>query len=156
MTLWAAPEGTAGGLYTPGVFEKIIKKIPCSNGRFPAACRAASLRPAAGRTRGFVHFFARSAASPYTANSPAEPVAYDDHDDTMAYDNHDNSSICRRTASESVEWIHHKFRVNDADPGPSRPTQIQVELEVRVKFNLTEFISHCLGLGITESWSRSR
>ena len=29
--------GTASGLYTPGGFEKRRKKIPCSNGRIPAA-----------------------------------------------------------------------------------------------------------------------
>ena len=34
---WAAPEGTAGGLCTPCWFENTEKKIPCSNGRFPAA-----------------------------------------------------------------------------------------------------------------------
>ena len=34
---WAAPEGTAGGLYTPGRFESTEKKNQCSNGRFPGA-----------------------------------------------------------------------------------------------------------------------
>ena len=34
---WAAPEGTAGGLYTPGRLESTEKKNQCSNGRFPGA-----------------------------------------------------------------------------------------------------------------------
>ena len=49
------PRGHGRLVTYPGGFENTEKENECSNGRFPAGCMAA--RPAAGRTRGYVHFF---------------------------------------------------------------------------------------------------
>ena len=58
MPRGAAPEGTAGELYTPGGFENTEKKNQFSNGRFPAAWPLGQQREKQGD---LFHFFARSA-----------------------------------------------------------------------------------------------
>ena len=50
------PEGTDGGLYTPGGFENTEKKIPCSNDRFPAGWSLSQQREEQGDL--FIFFLA--------------------------------------------------------------------------------------------------